>query len=122
MYQCFFCGDDIGILLDRRLRNTLKRKAGVLNMDPCDKCKGYMKRGIILISISDDTTAEDMKGPMPNPFRTGGWCLVTEDAVKKFMDGGSLEFALKLRFMFISDEAWDAVGLPRGEVEGVPSE
>jgi hypothetical protein len=72
-----------------------------------------MDMGILLISISDDTTPEEMKAPMPNPYRTGGWVVVKQVFVERVLDGPSLEFALKHRFMFIVDEAWDSLGLPR---------
>lgn len=116
MTNCFFCNEPSMILLDRRLKNTLPRNCGVVDMTPCSKCDGYMQQGVILISISDDTTKEDMKGPMPNPYRTGGWVVVTREYVERAFSGSMLDFALSNKFMFITDEAWDAIGLPRGEV------
>ena len=113
LYQCYFCGEDIGVLLDRRLRKSLPMKAGVIDMEPCDKCKELMKQGIILLSISDKTTAEEMKGPIPNPHRTGGWVVIKQSAVEKLFTGEHLNFALKHRFAFITDEAWAALGLPK---------
>ena len=129
MTQCYFCLGDKDILLDRRLRNSLPRQVGVTDMSPCSECEDYMAQGIILISISDDTTEEDMKGePImkhgrevgmspPNPYRTGGWCVVREEAVERIFSGDYLKFALAKRFCFIVDEAWDKLGLPRGKVE-----
>ena len=61
---------------------------------------------ILLISIKNDT-----QGPMP--YRTGGWVIIKQEAI---VDGDFLKFALKHRFMFINDEAWDAMGLPRNEI------
>jgi hypothetical protein len=144
MSQCYFCGDDFQILLETRfeynkktgnpeLRKSLPRRVGVRDMEPCNKCKEYMKQGIILMSIKDDTTPEEMKGQAiyksgievgrtpPNPHRTGGWVVIKEEAYKRMFKGEAAEFGLKHRFMFIADEAWSAVGLPRGEVEGVPT-
>lgn len=119
MYQCYFCMEDIGILLDRRLRKTLPRQAGVIDMNPCDKCKGYMEQGVIFMSILDSTTDEEMKGTMPNPHRTGGWCVISEDGVKRLLNGNKamLDFALVNRFMFITDSAWQLMGLPKGETD-----
>jgi hypothetical protein len=71
-----------------------------------------MEAGVILISISDDTTAEVMKEKIPNPYRTGGWVVVRQEYVERAFDGPSREFALKHRFMFIADEAWNMLGLP----------
>jgi len=72
-----------------------------------------MKQGIILISISNDTTEKDMQGPIPNPYRTGGWVVVKQNAIEKMLSGSMLEFAIKNKFMFMDDETWDLVGLPR---------
>jgi hypothetical protein len=114
MAQCFFCGEDSTILLDRRLRKTLPRQVGVVDMEPCNDCKGYMEVGIILISISDDTSKESMKGPIPNPYRTGAWAVVTPDYIERMFEDDYKDFALNHRFTFITDEAWDRLGLPRG--------
>lgn len=122
MTNCYFCGGGAEILIDRRMRNTLSRNMGVRSMEPCNECKGYMKQGVILMSISDDTTEEQMKGPMPNPYRTGGWVVIRDEAISKIFDEKFAAFALKYRFCFITDEAWDRMGIPRGKVEGVPSE
>jgi hypothetical protein len=117
MFQCYFCGENVGVLLDKRLRKTLPRMVGVIDMAPCDKCKDYMKQGILFISIKNDTTADQMKGPIPNPYRTGDWAVIKEEAVKNALEGSFLDFALKNRFMFITDLGWDELGIPRTEVQ-----
>ena len=131
MTNCFYCNEPDAILLpgaatkqfkDAGLASEdgeMKHNIGVVDMTPCSKCKGYMDQGIILISIKDDTTAGDMhKQRLPNPHRTGGWCVVKSEAVKRFMsEGDMLDFTLKHRFAFITDEAWDNLGLPRHDIE-----
>ena len=120
MAKCFFCLEPGMILLDRRLKKSLPRDCGVVDMTPCSKCNDYMKQGIILISISDDTTKEDMKGPIPNPYRTGGWVVVKQEAVERFGVGDALlDFAIKHRFAFIADAAWLHLGLPMGEEDSI---
>ena len=110
MTQCFFCGEAKEVLLDRRLRKTLPRMA-VYDHEPCDKCKDWMKQGIILISVQQGS---DQK----NPHRTGGWIVVKEDAFKRiFKDSNE---ALRKRIAFVEDEVWDAVGLPREGKEVKP--
>lgn len=128
MFQCFYCQKSMGVLLDRRLRKSLPRRAGVLDMEPCSECKDLMKIGIILISIKDNTTDEDMRGePImrfgrergrtpPNPYRTGGWCVVKQEAVERFpVPAKMIDSAVRRRFMFITDEGWDYLGLPRDQ-------
>lgn len=115
MTNCYFCGEGKDILIDRRLKNSLPQYVGVLDMEPCNKCKEYMEQGIIVMSIKDDTTPEEMGkgGTIPNPYRTGGWVVVKEEAVKNFLNGDMLDFALEKRFLFVVDSAWDMLGLPR---------
>ena len=109
MNTCYFCNEPSEILLDRRMRNTLPRNVGVMNMRPCTKCEDLMKQGILLISIKNDTQG-------PNPYRTGGWVIIKQEAIERMLDGHFLKFALEHRFMFINDEVWDAMGLPRNEI------
>ena len=106
MNTCYFCNEPSEVLLDRRLKKTLPRNIGVMNMRPCTKCEDLMKQGILLISIKNDTQG-------PNPYRTGGWVIIKQEAVERMFNGDFLKFALEHRFMFINDEAWDAMGLPR---------
>lgn len=89
-------------------------------MEPCSKCDDLMKKGIILISIKDSTTAEEMGkgGKMPNPYRTGGWCVIKRESFEKMISNdGMRKYGLRSGFMFITDTAWDAIGLPREEVK-----
>lgn len=107
MTHCFFCGEPNGLLLDRRLKPTLPRNIGVVDMTPCNECKEWMKKGIICISIADDTSEDEMKGPIPNPRRTGQWAVIKEEAIRLIINGALLEHTLKERFMFITDSAWN---------------
>ncbi len=106
--QCFFCGGNKNeIMFDRLLRNRLPHRA-VYDKEPCDKCKEYMQMGIILISVKNKETDRN------NPYKTGGWCVVKEDAVKRFpFDSGSIQSMLDKRVAFLEDEVWDMIGLPR---------
>lgn len=134
---CFYCQEARGVVLfgqfnpvralGKELAATLDGPPGdrkapdkiVMNKEPCDKCKEYMKKGIILISV-DESKSDDRQ----NPWRTGGWVVVKEEAVRSFgiKSEELLEDICKTRLAFLPDDAWDKLGLPRGPVEGVPSE
>jgi hypothetical protein len=74
---------------------------------PCDKCQEWMKQGILFISTKDGESGD-------NPYRTGGWCVIKEEAVKGFVTNPDvLNSILKARVAFIEDKTWDAIGLPR---------
>ena len=123
MFNCFLCGEAAGILLDRRFKVKDpfegKREVGCIDKEPCQKCKGYMKEGVILISAQAGSDKD-------NPHRTGGWCVITYEAAERiFTEVFGEEAArpiLEKRVGFVEDEVWDMLNLPRGEVEGVPSE
>lgn len=116
MFNCFYCNEPMGVLLDRRLKKSLPMNCGAYDLTPCSKCEEWMKKGIILISIADSTTEEDMKGRLPNPYRTGGWAVVKQEVIENLFSGRHLEHALKHRFAFITDEAWDKIGIPREDI------
>ena len=127
MDTCFYCGKAKDILLvgarvqkfkEAGLADStgkMNMQIGVTDMEPCNKCTEYMKQGIILISCRDDS---DIK----NPYRTGGWIVIKKEAVKRMIDPELFEQIREKRFAFIPDTVWDMLGLPRGKVEGVPTE
>lgn len=83
-----------------------------LNKKPCAKCEGFMKQGIILISVDEEKSKDDPQ----NPYRTGGWVVVTEDFIRRtFGPDELLQNVLRMRVAFMPDDAWDKLGLPRGE-------
>jgi hypothetical protein len=84
----------------------------------CQQCQKYMQQGIILISV-DESKSDDLS----NPYRTGGWVVVKEEAVRRMLPESDVtEQICQKRMSFVPDDVWDQLGLPRGEVEGVPSE
>lgn len=101
MATCFVCGKPKHILLDRRMKDSLPREA-CYDREPCDECKGYIKQGVILISVKDGEKSD-------NPYRTGGWCVITKEAFSRmFPDVENKGIA------FLEDSAWNEIGLPRG--------
>lgn len=107
--NCFFCGEAKAVALLGRLKGDAEApRQAVFDVDPCDKCTGYMAQGVILISVRNGESG-------PDPYRTGGWCVV-KDAALDFIKARELRAdILSKRVAFIPDEVWDLVGLPRGE-------
>jgi hypothetical protein len=121
---CFFCLKPKNeIIFAGKMRGEYSDREApqhaVWDMRPCDECKGFMAKGIILMSV-DESKSADHK----NPYRSGGWCVVKEDMVKRVLgkDKQLLEATLRKRIAFITDEAWDKIGLPRGEIKDEQSE
>lgn len=116
--QCFYCLGDKGVVLFGKLKQQTKEALGAhdgraphkicLDREPCDECKEHMAQGVVLISV-DEARSTDMK----NPYRTGGWCVVTDDMIERLIEPAELrEAILRQRVAFLPDEAWEMLGLP----------
>lgn len=114
--KCYFCQKDNEILLATRFNRTKDGKLNpsidmnkfhekVVDKRPCTECEKLMKQGVILISVSNDS-----KNGEENPFRTGGWVVITDEAFERIT--GNKPTA---RMAFIADEAWKKIGLPLSE-------
>lgn len=119
MPVCFFCQREtgevalLGRILDKETRQEVEApRHTVLDHKPCDECKKWMEQGVILISIRPGEEGSK------NPFRTGGWCVVKDDAISSSFSPPALVVEiLKRRCAFIPDDAWDTIGLPREPAE-----
>lgn len=68
-----------------------------------------MKKGTIFISVKDGESGD-------NPYRTGGWIVLKQEAVDKLFKDKPPKIA------FVEDTLWDNLGFPRGEVKSVPKD
>lgn len=119
--KCFVCGKDKGVIMFGKLPGDVEAPPSMVlpSKEPCDECLDYMGKGIILISVD----MEKSEGDMQNPWRTGGWLVITEEGFDRIgiHPPELAEDIKKKRIAFLPDDAWDMLGLPRGEVEGVPN-
>lgn len=105
MSNCYLCNKPKEILLDRRLKNSLPQSA-VYNKEPCDECKKYMEMGIIFIGVKDGEQDKN------NPYRTGEWCVLKDDAVKNMPMEKELKTSiLKMRVAFVEQEVLKRFGI-----------
>jgi len=148
--KCFFCLKDKNeLLLCGRLPKDQEAPRNMIwDMEPCDECKGYMEQGIIVISVKDGegaameaakaehdrsqefTPARKMKPFIPNPYRTGGWWVMREEAIGRILralhrddrqDAAEklIKHVGRCRFLFLEDPTCDQIGLevPSGRGE-----
>ena len=112
---CFVCNEESGeVILPGRMRGDAEapRKA-VWHKEPCPKCEKWMKAGVILISVKDGEPDRE------NPYRTGGWCVIKDEAIKRMpIDEDVRAGLLSKRMGFLEDAAWDALGIPREPTDG----
>ena len=122
--KCWFCGEDKneimlpGVQGDRIAKamgysdGQMPMRGLVFDKQPCDKCQQWMKQGIILIGVDKDRSPDKQ-----NPYRTGKFAVITEDAARRlFKPEELLQHILKARVAFIPDEVWTAAGLPVKDV------
>jgi len=110
---CFFCGGDKNeIVIPGLMKGDREapRKA-VWNMEPCDQCAHFMTQGVILIEVDEAKTTD-----RANPYRAGGWLVVKDHVITGTVNSPELAASiLEKRVAFIPTDAWDKLGLPRGE-------
>ena len=108
---CWLCLKETGVALCGRILKGDDQEAPprIADTEPCPTCREYMQQGIILISVDDEKTTDKK-----NPYRTGGWVVVKEEAVKRILiEGEFRDRVLESRCAFITDDVWDKIGLPR---------
>ncbi len=109
---CFVCGEESNeiVLLGAYGGKEAPRK-GCYHYEPCDTCKGYMEKGIIMISVKDGSEGN-------NPHRTGGWIVVKRGLINRLPIEDKLKSEIMKRGMvFLPDEVWDYLSLPREEMK-----
>lgn len=111
--QCFYCMKDVGVILFGKMKEDKEAPRQVClgpNSEPCTECKEWMEQGVILVSV-DEEKSDDPE----NPWRTGGWIVVVDKAIRDMVQPEELaETILEQRFAFVPDTAWEMLGLPRG--------
>lgn len=120
---CFFCGEAKGVVLFGMIKSRVAAdpeapREVCLDKEPCDKCKGFMEQGIILIGCDEAKSEDDPH----NPYRDGNWCVVTEDYIRRTFHTDMAEDLCRKRAGFVGSEAWKLMGLPvpRGDRGGSP--
>jgi hypothetical protein len=108
---CPVCGKDSGVALLGHMPGDAEAPHKMLDHTPCDECQDYMSQGVILISVDESKTTDPK-----SPYRSGGWVVVREEAATRMFKSPMLEDVLRMRVAYITDDAWDQLGLPRGEV------
>ncbi|OPZ66103.1 MAG: hypothetical protein BWY85_00039 [Firmicutes bacterium ADurb.Bin506] len=129
MTRCFYCGEGANILIHKQLRDISAAHDKVHDMQPCSKCEGYMRQGVILIGISDEKSDRGWQHPgevkvrdrhgrmttvrgIPNPFRTGAFMVVSEDFIRRAFNPPELvSHVLRCRWAFIEHEALFKLGI-----------
>ena len=109
--RCYFCGESKNeIIMNRFLTPASAKKVNeahnkVIDKEPCDKCKEFMKQGVILIEVSDNDP----------DYRLGGFAVIKDEAISRIFPEKEASTLLKMRAGFIATSLWSLIGLPRKE-------
>ena len=134
--KCYFCGGDDKIVLNTLLTGQMAKKVEemhgmVIDMEPCPKCREFMKQGVILLTIDSEKSEPGWNKPpsmdqgnpfyrkpsdrrqfIPNPYRTGGFFVLKDIAIEQCIHPEAMaQWALKHRWMFIEHKAAEMIGL-----------
>lgn len=124
LVKCFYCGQDSSIVMNKvgtkaNAKAVREMSGKVVDFEPCSKCKKYMEHGIILIGIDPDKSPPnwDQVSGVPNPWRTGSFWVLTDDAVASFLEKEDefRETIMSTRWTFIDQEVAEDLGLPVGQ-------
>jgi len=129
--KCFYCQEDNEIVLNTRLTTSMASKVKelhgkVIDMRPCPSCEEHMRQGVIIITIDPHNSPANWHMPppdleegntwMPNPYRSGGWFVIHDEAIRNMLTGDEeskelANWAIEHRWMFMEHEAAVQIGL-----------
>ena len=102
MVKCWFCGEIKEIALLGKFKGE-DRKAPreiYLDKEPCDKCKEYMKEGVIFLEVAND-----------NPeYRMGGFVEIKDKSIPNIINNKEmLQSVLNKRCCLMATEAFQNI-------------
>ena len=110
VYHCFYCHGEMGVALFGHMKGEMRGEKAprsvIIDRVPCDTCADYMKKGIIFIEVEEEKSADEGR-----PLHVGGFAVITEEGVKKMLQGDVLEDVLKRRVAFVATSVWKELGL-----------
>ena len=91
---CYFCGEEKNelALLGAAYKGEAP-KSMIIDREPCEKCRNYMKQGIILMGVRGSEES-----------RTGTFVVIKPEAVERIFIGSALTDILRRRAAFVEEE------------------
>lgn len=108
---CPLCGADTGVALCGRLPGDAEAPRRTRDVGPCAKCEEYMELGVLLIEVEDHG---------PDRRTTGRLSVVRPEYLRRVLDAGSAEEAVRMRAAHVDVAVYEALGLgaqPHDEVK-----
>lgn len=102
MYNCPKCGEPIGLLLHKRLKNTLK-KNNCIDPELCEKCVKELQDNNQLLMYEAYPNDKGM------PEMTGRYVVINDFIIEKEKDENKKEFMKKNRFAFCDHKVFKLI-------------
>ena len=105
--QCPICGTlhDVGILLDRRLRNSMEQST-VTGYDLCPEHKELHEKGFIALVVPAVPPAEDVTHLQVETARSGKYLHIKREVLKNILVNVPAEH-IELPMLFIDEDAFN---------------
>ena len=105
--QCPICGTlhDVGILLDRRLRDSMEQST-VTGYDLCPEHKELHEKGFIALVVPAVSPAEDVTHLKVETARSGKYLHIKREVLKNILVNVSAEH-IELPMLFIGEDAFN---------------
>lgn len=110
MYNCPKCGEPIGILLDKHLRNSLERN-NVIGPELCDKCVKELQDNNQLLMYEAEPNDKGM------PKMTGRYVIIGDAIIKNEKNEHKKKFMQEKRFAFCDHEVYELI-VKKGKENG----
>jgi hypothetical protein len=101
------------IIMNTRLNESQAKKVEEMNGKVigfsdkfCDECEKHSKMGVILITVDAEKTED-----RTNPWRTGGYFVIKDDAIERIFPEEQAKELIKKRMGYIEHKAAEAIGL-----------
>ena len=93
MSLCMYCGDPSGVTLGGKEVDEIGHKGAVFSSEPCEKCKDYMKQGIMICET------ENGQDENSNPVRTGRLVVIKEESFREHFNMPDTEKSKRFFYM-----------------------
>lgn len=102
LLQCPLCGAGTSVALHGRLYGDAEAPRRMFDAGPCAQCEEHMKLGVLLIEVED--YGADRRA-------TGRLSVVRPEYLRRVLDAGSAEEAVRMRAAHVDVAVYEALGL-----------
>ena len=116
MGVCYWCGEPDGTiaLLGRLPNDAEAERYTCLSYEPCDTCKEWMERGVVVIEAQEMPKQEGQPEIQEGVYPTGRWSVLRREAAERLFtevfDADSAKATLELGKCYMQPEVYEGLG------------